>query len=182
MRAYSSTSSTGWYGDTRGLRRPGQDSHRRCCINHFRKNGRRNIAILPPAKLKDQWKSDLQEFFGLDESSYSLVSQQDIQAIRRLGDAYRRSYPADLIVIDEAHNLRNKRSERFNAILKLVGDNPKAKVLLLTATPINNGFRDLVSELELGLGGRMHSGIMVSYQDPGGAYVHPRISLSSLRN
>lgn len=140
-------------------------------INHFRKNGRRNIAILPPAKLKDQWKSDLQEFFGLDESSYSLVSQQDIQAIRRLGDAYRRSYPADLIVIDEAHNLRNKRSERFNAILKLVGDNPKAKVLLLTATPINNGFRDLVSELELGLGGRMHSGIMVSYQDPGGAYV-----------
>ena len=94
------------------------------------------------------------------------MSQQDIQAIRRLGDAYRRSYPADLIVIDEAHNLRNKRSERFNAILKLVGDNPKAKVLLLTATPINNGFRDLVSELELGLGGRMHSGIMVSYQDP----------------
>lgn len=44
-------------------------------------------------------------------------------------------------------------------------------MLLLTATPINNGFRDLVSELELGLGGRMHSGIMVSYQNPGGAYV-----------
>lgn len=140
-------------------------------INHFRKNGKKNIAIIPPAKLKGQWRDDLQGFFGLDESNYSLISQQDIQAILRLRDAYHRSYPADLIVIDEAHNLRNEHSERFKAILELIEDNPKAKVLLLTATPINNGFKDLVSELELGLGGRMQSGIMVSYQDPNGSYV-----------
>ncbi|WP_190972910.1 SNF2-related protein [Bifidobacterium rousetti] len=135
-------------------------------INRFRKEGKRNIAILPPAKLKGQWRMDLQNFFKLDESCYSLVSQQDIPAIQRLGEAYRRSYPADLIVVDEAHNLRNERSERFKAILNLIGQNPNAKVLLLTATPINNGFKDLVSELELGLGGRRQSGIMVSYQDP----------------
>lgn len=135
-------------------------------INHFRKEGKKNIAILPPAKLKDQWRMDLRSFFKLDESCYSLVSQQDIPAIQQLGEAYRRSYPADLIVIDEAHNIRNERSERFNAILKLIEQNPRAKVLLLTATPINNGFKDLISELELGLGGRRQSGIMVSYQDP----------------
>ena len=48
-------------------------------INHFRKNGRRNIAILPPAKLKDQWKSDLQIFFRPDESEAAWCRSSDIR-------------------------------------------------------------------------------------------------------
>lgn len=135
-------------------------------IAYYRSHGKRNISIIPPAKLKSQWRSDLKEFFDLRENDYSLVSQQDIQAIRRLRSAYRKSYPADLIVVDEAHNLRNEHSERFKEILGLIAENPTAKVLLLTATPINNGFKDLISLLELGLGGRMQSGVIVSYQDP----------------
>lgn len=135
-------------------------------IRHYRDKGKRNIVILPPAKLKSQWRMDLNEFFGLGEGDYELVSQQDIHAVQALRAAYRKSYPADLIVIDEAHNLRNERSERFKAILGLIADNPEAKVLLLTATPINNGFKDLVSQLELGLGGRTQSGVIVSYEDP----------------
>ncbi|RSX58809.1 SNF2-related protein [Bifidobacterium samirii] len=135
-------------------------------IRHYRNAGKRNIVILPPAKLKGQWRMDLSEFFGLGEGDYELVSQQDIQAIQELRAAYRRSYPADLIVIDEAHNLRNEHSERFKTVLGLIAENPDAKVLLLTATPINNGFKDLISQLELGLGGRTQSGVIVSYENP----------------
>ncbi|PWG60782.1 SNF2-related protein [Bifidobacterium catulorum] len=134
-------------------------------IRHYHDNGKRNIVILPPAKLKGQWRQDLKEFFNLDDHDYSLISQQDIPAIQQLTELYKKSYPADLIVIDEAHNLRNERSERFKTVLNLVSSNPEAKVLLLTATPINNGFKDLVSQLELGLGGRLQSGIMVTYQN-----------------
>ncbi|WP_163199787.1 MULTISPECIES: SNF2-related protein [Bifidobacterium] len=135
-------------------------------IRHYHDNGKRNIVILPPAKLKGQWRRDLKEFFNLNDNDYSLISQQDIPAIQQITELYKRSYPADLIVIDEAHNLRNERSERFKTVLNLVSSNPDAKVLLLTATPINNGFKDLVSQLELGLGGRLQSGIMVTYQNP----------------
>ena len=48
-----------------------------------------------------------------------------------------------LIVVDEAHNLRNAAAERSKAVMDmLVGQHPK-KVLLLTATPVNNSLLDL---------------------------------------
>lgn len=48
-----------------------------------------------------------------------------------------------MIVIDEAHNLRNPGAQRSAAIYRLVaGINPK-KVVLLTATPVNNSLMDL---------------------------------------
>lgn len=48
-----------------------------------------------------------------------------------------------LVVIDEAHNLRNPGAQRSTAVNALVaGANPK-KVVLLTATPVNNSLMDL---------------------------------------
>jgi HKD family nuclease len=49
-----------------------------------------------------------------------------------------------LVVIDEAHNLRNAAAQRSEAIDKaiLAGSTPK-KVILLTATPVNNSLTDL---------------------------------------
>ena len=49
-----------------------------------------------------------------------------------------------LVVIDEAHNLRNAAAQRSDAIDRaiLAGSTPK-KVILLTATPVNNSLTDL---------------------------------------
>ncbi len=48
-----------------------------------------------------------------------------------------------LVVVDEAHNLRNPAAQRSAAVNALVaGANPK-KVVLLTATPVNNSLMDL---------------------------------------
>jgi SNF2 family DNA or RNA helicase len=49
-----------------------------------------------------------------------------------------------LVVIDEAHNLRNAGAQRSSAIDRaiLAGSTPK-KVVLLTATPVNNSLSDL---------------------------------------
>ena len=48
-----------------------------------------------------------------------------------------------LVVVDEVHNLRNDQAKRSKAVNALIGGaNPK-KLILLTATPINNSLEDL---------------------------------------
>lgn len=54
----------------------------------------------------------------------------------------------DLVVIDEAHNLRNQ-SNRRKHIMDLIRNSPNAKYLLLTATPINVKISDLNSLIDL---------------------------------
>ena len=54
----------------------------------------------------------------------------------------------DLIVIDEAHNLRNSSNRRKN-ILEIIHRSPKAKYLFLTATPINVKISDFTSLIDL---------------------------------
>lgn len=54
----------------------------------------------------------------------------------------------DLVVIDEAHNLRNPSNRRKNMI-ELLKNSPNAKYLLLTATPINIKISDLNSLIDL---------------------------------
>ncbi len=55
-----------------------------------------------------------------------------------------------LIVIDESHNFRNSESTTYKQMLKYVlEENLDTKVLLLTATPINNSLNDLASQMYL---------------------------------
>lgn len=60
----------------------------------------------------------------------------------------------DLIVVDEAHHVRNPGTNRFFALASLARG---ARVLLLSATPIHNRRADLVALLSLFLGSRAHS-------------------------
>lgn len=54
-----------------------------------------------------------------------------------------------LVIVDEAHHVRNPRTRRHEALARLVWGTP---VLLLTATPVHNRLRDLRSQLALFLG------------------------------
>lgn len=123
---------------------------------------RRRILIIVPATLRKQWQQELAEKFGLDAA---VVDAGVIDAARRarvpapLGDAERivicsynfvaqrlddfRSVPWDLVVLDEAHRLRNvyRSSARMaRAVVGAVGGRPK---LLLTATPLQNSLLEL---------------------------------------
>jgi hypothetical protein len=55
-----------------------------------------------------------------------------------------------LFIIDESHNLRNRTGKRFEQIINWIKNNPKAHVLLVTATPINNQLNDIVNQILLG--------------------------------
>jgi superfamily II DNA or RNA helicase len=54
----------------------------------------------------------------------------------------------DIVVIDEAHNLRNPSLRRKN-LIEIIKNSPKAKYLLMTATPINIKISDLNSLIDL---------------------------------
>lgn len=105
--------------------------------------------IVTPAQLKKRWQDRIIEAklaaqvisFNDLASDEQLADITAIHTHRHLPlqkDAYR------LVVVDEAHALRNEDTTWHRAMEKLLGGSEK-KVLLLTATPINNSLWDLFS-------------------------------------
>ncbi len=133
----------------------------------------RRIVIITPAGLKSQWVDDLYERFGLVEatsglrnSDYKIISMQDPDEIDRVSE-WDKLANVDLFVIDEAHNLRNSGSSRYMQLLDWFMNNLKSKVLMLTATPINNSLMDFARQMQLASKGSLKS-ITVDYKDAQG--------------
>ncbi|MDH6410401.1 ERCC4-related helicase [Aurantimicrobium minutum] len=134
-------------------------------INHYKEKGATRIYVIAPASLKTQWYQDLAERFGLVQG-FEVISLQDPAAVERARelDKYK---AVDLFVIDEAHNLRNANSKRHQQIMDWLIANPQSKVLMLTATPINNSLMDFVNQIQLASKGSLDS-INVDYRDENG--------------
>jgi ERCC4-related helicase len=124
-------------------------------IKHYLEQGARRIYVIAPARLIPQWKDDLADKHDI-HGGYELVSMQDMSAVEdeMSRDKYRN---VDLFIIDEAHNLRNDNSTRHVKILEWFSNNPESKVLLLTATPVNNQLTDFVNQIQLASKGKLDS-------------------------
>lgn len=138
-------------------------------IKQYIEDGNDNICIIPPASLKQQWIDELEgERWNLREGKdFRLISQQDSGKIQEQIDYFKHHKNSrntiDLFVVDEAHNLRNQGSTRYQKILQLFQENPQSRVLLLTATPINNSLIDFANQIQLGAKGDLVS-INVPYK------------------
>lgn len=141
-------------------------------IKHYRESGAHRIIVIAPAALKQQWHDDLGERFGLDGNDFAVVSMQNTGEHERLIEEMSKPWvrEVDLFVIDEAHNLRSASSTRYDTILELLDTSPKAPVLLLTATPVNNSLMDFANQIQLGLRGSMES-VPVQYRNNNGDIV-----------
>lgn len=132
-------------------------------IKQYIQDGKVNIAIIPPASLKQQWVDELESdrWHLVEHRDFEIYSQQDSEKIQHLIDQSKKRQNTrneiDLFVVDEAHNLRNAGSVRHQQILELFQENPNAKVLLLTATPINNSLMDFANQIQLGSKGDLTS-------------------------
>ena len=124
-------------------------------IKHYLEQGARRIYVIAPARLIPQWKDDLADKHDI-YGGYELVSMQDMRKIEdeMSRDKYRN---VDLFIIDEAHNLRNDNSTRHVKLLEWFSNNPDSKVLLLTATPVNNQLTDFVNQIQLASKGKLDS-------------------------
>jgi len=110
-----------------------------------------NRLVVAPAALVSMWKAALTATrIEADVLSFETLSRADAEAFRtKASRPGRRHY--DFVVVDEAHHVRNPRTNRYFALENLVRN---AKVLLLSATPIHNRRADLVAVLSLFLGSR----------------------------
>lgn len=115
----------------------------------------RRVYVIAPASLTEQWREDLAKVHKLF-GGFEVISMQDKNAIEKARSIDRYA-PVDLFIIDEAHNLRNDASQRHQALLEWFSDNQDSKVLLLTATPINNSLTDFANQIQLAAKGSLES-------------------------
>ena len=111
---------------------------------------RQHVLVIAPAALKaGMWEPFLKQYdFSrrVEVMSYEEFRNRwrdKEQDIRRQLDEYA------LVVVDEAHNLRNPNAQRTEAVNALVGGPHPKRLMLLTATPVNNTLFDLHSLVSL---------------------------------
>ncbi len=116
-------------------------------LEDFAYHLRQKALVICPASLRDMWERELKDA----TISATVLSQEE------LGREGFDPFPwgdADVILVDESHNFRNRTAQRYANLENLLGANGgrgreggKKKVVLLTATPINNDLFDLYNQL-----------------------------------
>ncbi len=125
----------------------------------------KSVLVLCPKKLADNWltyKGNLvTNIFAKDRLGYDVLCHTDL--LRESGNSVG-GLPLnrvnwgnyDLVVIDESHNFRNsafgdgEHETRYERLLnQVIRQGVKTKVLMLSATPVNNRFGDLKNQLAL---------------------------------
>ena len=111
--------------------------------------GKKRIEIICPKSIVSQWEKELTEEGVFGHRPITLQNSNEIERKQEL-DAIA---SVSLFVIDESHNLRHSGGVRFQQLLDWIRSNPKAHVLLVTATPINNSLMDITTQILLGAAG-----------------------------
>ena len=118
----------------------------------------REIVLLCPKKLQHNWHHYLKHQnskFETDQFEFFIRFHTDMQIERmekyidRSDNLFANDKPK-LIVIDESHNLRNDKSKRYKFLVEeILKRNADIKVLMLSATPINNSLIDIRNQFKL---------------------------------
>jgi superfamily II DNA or RNA helicase len=110
---------------------------------------RQKALVICPAGLRSMWQRELR---GATIAG-DVISQEELG---RDEFEIRPYMDVDVILIDEAHNFRNKNANRYQQLETLISangrrgrDGARKKIILLTATPINNTVFDLYNQINL---------------------------------
>ena len=110
---------------------------------------RQKALVVCPASLREMWEKELREAtISAEVVSQEIMGREEFDT---------RPYEdVDVILIDESHNFRNHLSNRYENLGRLIGgnggrgrDGERKRLILLTATPINNTIFDLYSQIML---------------------------------
>ena len=131
-------------------------------IKYYEKRNK-DVLVLCPKKLEANWNTyrhnDKDNILAKDRFRYDVLFHTDMSREkgmsngRNLENVNWGNY--GLIVIDESHNFRNNntvvdKENRYQKLLrKVIKEGIETKVLMLSATPVNNRFNDLKNQLAL---------------------------------
>ena len=120
------------------------------------------VLVLCPKRLRDNWSlyrtNDRRNFLASDRFNYDILNHTDLSRDGGLSGDIDLSYVNwgnyDLVVIDESHNFRNKRTPRqggetrYDRLMRrIIREGIKTRVLMLSATPVNNRLADLRNQI-----------------------------------
>lgn len=114
-------------------------------------NGKRtNVLVIYPPALEENWKRTF-KLFGIRRNA-QFITNGSLSKILDGRDQYKEKEEYDLIIVDEAHGFRNDGAGKYDELQKICKatcSNPgllnlrQKKVMLLSATPLNNRPEDL---------------------------------------
>ncbi|MDP3229721.1 MAG: helicase-related protein [Acidovorax sp.] len=119
------------------------------------------VLVLCPKRLRDNWTlykaNDRRNILAADRFNYDVLNHTDLSRDGGSSGDIDLSHVNwgnyDLVVIDESHNFRNKathkdRDTRYDHLMKrVIKSGVKTKVLMLSATPVNNRLADLKNQI-----------------------------------
>jgi len=134
------------------------------------------VLVLCPKKLRDNWTvytiNDKRNLMAADRFNYDVLNHTDLTRTQgRSGEINLETLNwgnYDLIIIDESHNFRNASSAkegltRYSRLMnEIIRSGVKTKVLMLSATPVNNRMNDLKNQVAF-----ITEGIDTAYSDQG---------------
>lgn len=135
----------------------------------YYENRNKSVLVLCPKKLNDNWMTYRSNYLNnpiaKDRLRYDVFFHSDLSRRGGYSNGYDLNHinwgNYDLVVIDESHNFRNggkvtsddDDNPRENRYLRLMNTviraGVKTKVLMLSATPVNNRFNDLKNQIQL---------------------------------
>lgn len=136
----------------------------------YYENRNKSVLVLCPKKLHDNWVTYRSNYVNnplvADRLRYDILYHTDLSRSSGLSNGLDLEHinwgNYDLVVIDESHNFRNggkvttdendenPRENRYLQLMnKVIRAGVKTKVLMLSATPVNNRFNDLRNQLAL---------------------------------
>ncbi len=119
------------------------------------------VLVLVPKRLRDNWTiykaNDRRNILASDRFNYDVLNHTDLSRDDgKSGDidlSHVNWGNYDLVVIDESHNFRNKathkdRETRYDRLMRrIIKEGVKTRVLMLSATPVNNRLADLKNQI-----------------------------------
>lgn len=122
----------------------------------------REIILICPKKLQQNWRiyqKNQNSKFEKDQFEFFLrfhtdLTEELMEKYQDRADKYFVNEKPKLFVIDESHNLRNDKSKRYKFLIdEILSKNEDSKILMLSATPINNSLMDIRNQFKLIVGG-----------------------------
>ena len=115
-----------------------------------------NILVVYPPALEDNWKKTF-KLFGIYKKA-QFITNGSLSKVLEGKDNYKDKEEFDLIIVDEAHGFRSDSSGKYDELQKICKSpcmnmgllkSSQKKVMLLSATPLNNRPDDLQNQLLL---------------------------------